>query len=428
MLAPGGRQADPRRIKSVRCRAVLRRILERDDRLPGTALLHPAGGAVARRQGFEDLVVAYPTADRARDLASWPSWPPPSPSAAPVLMVDDAAHLDLIEAAIGGGAGADPRLHRPRRRLVAARRRGSRSAPSARRSGRRGSGRSFGREIAARPGAAARRADGLRGPDRRRRRRGSRARAPQPRRSAGCSGASEREIAERRAAIVAAVREVAALEFVNGGGTGSLARTAPRPARHRAHRRLRLLRPGPVRRLQPLLAAPGGLLRAADRPQALAAGSRPRSAAATSPRARPTPDRLPQPYLPPGLQLDRQEGAGEVQTPLLGAAAARLRVGDRVYMRHAKAASCASASTPSTWSRATGSSTRCRPTAARARPSSRTDRAEHAVGVGVREAARRGRAGRGPPGSRPSAGSAAPASRRSGSGACPSAGAPRSRP
>jgi D-serine deaminase-like pyridoxal phosphate-dependent protein len=50
-----------------------------------------------------------------------------------------------------------------------------------------------------------------------------------------------------------------------------------------------------------------------------------------------TPDRLPQPYLPEGLHLDSQEGAGEVQTPLLGMAARELRVGDRVYMRHAKA-------------------------------------------------------------------------------------------
>jgi D-serine deaminase-like pyridoxal phosphate-dependent protein len=31
------------------------------------------------------------------------------------------------------------------------------------------------------------------------------------------------------------------------------------------------------------------------------------------------------------------EAAGEVQTPLLGAAARDLRVGDRVYLRHAKA-------------------------------------------------------------------------------------------
>ena len=31
------------------------------------------------------------------------------------------------------------------------------------------------------------------------------------------------------------------------------------------------------------------------------------------------------------------EGAGEVQTPVHGAAADRLKIGDRVYMRHAKA-------------------------------------------------------------------------------------------
>ncbi|HEY1854634.1 MAG TPA: amino acid deaminase/aldolase, partial [Solirubrobacterales bacterium] len=49
------------------------------------------------------------------------------------------------------------------------------------------------------------------------------------------------------------------------------------------------------------------------------------------------PSRLPSPWLPPGLELDAEEGAGEVQTPLLGAPAADLAVGDRVYFRHAKA-------------------------------------------------------------------------------------------
>jgi D-serine deaminase-like pyridoxal phosphate-dependent protein len=48
-------------------------------------------------------------------------------------------------------------------------------------------------------------------------------------------------------------------------------------------------------------------------------------------------DRLPRPALPPGLRLDRQEGAGEVQTPVRGDAARSLRVGDRVWFRHAKA-------------------------------------------------------------------------------------------
>jgi len=47
--------------------------------------------------------------------------------------------------------------------------------------------------------------------------------------------------------------------------------------------------------------------------------------------------RLPRPHLPAGLRLDRQEGAGEVQTPLLGVAAEGLALGDRVYLRHAKA-------------------------------------------------------------------------------------------
>jgi D-serine deaminase-like pyridoxal phosphate-dependent protein len=48
-------------------------------------------------------------------------------------------------------------------------------------------------------------------------------------------------------------------------------------------------------------------------------------------------DRMPVPYLPEGLRLDPHEGAGEVQTPVRGSAAERLRVGDRVYFRHVKA-------------------------------------------------------------------------------------------
>jgi D-serine deaminase-like pyridoxal phosphate-dependent protein len=51
----------------------------------------------------------------------------------------------------------------------------------------------------------------------------------------------------------------------------------------------------------------------------------------------PRPDRLPLPVHPAGLRLDTEEGAGEAQTPLLGAAADGLRVGDVVWLRHAKA-------------------------------------------------------------------------------------------
>ena len=43
------------------------------------------------------------------------------------------------------------------------------------------------------------------------------------------------------------------------------------------------------------------------------------------------------PYLPAGLRYDPQEGPGEVQTPLLGPPADDLRIGDKVWFRHAKA-------------------------------------------------------------------------------------------
>jgi D-serine deaminase-like pyridoxal phosphate-dependent protein len=47
--------------------------------------------------------------------------------------------------------------------------------------------------------------------------------------------------------------------------------------------------------------------------------------------------RLPRPAFPSGLALLGAEGAGEVQTPVRGPGADRLRVGDRVWMRHGKA-------------------------------------------------------------------------------------------
>lgn len=48
-------------------------------------------------------------------------------------------------------------------------------------------------------------------------------------------------------------------------------------------------------------------------------------------------DRLPVPYLPPGLKLTAFEGAGEVQTPLRLPKGVTLRPGDPVFFRHAKA-------------------------------------------------------------------------------------------
>lgn len=49
------------------------------------------------------------------------------------------------------------------------------------------------------------------------------------------------------------------------------------------------------------------------------------------------PDRLPIPYLPPGLSLTTMEGAGEVQTPLNIPSNTSLSIGEPVFFRHAKA-------------------------------------------------------------------------------------------
>ncbi|HEY3261606.1 MAG TPA: amino acid deaminase/aldolase [Pseudonocardiaceae bacterium] len=147
---------------------------------------------------------------------------------------------------------------------------------------------------------------------------------------------SAAELAARRAAAVAAVADVAKLEFVNGGGTGSLERTAAEGVCTEA-------------------AAGSGLYAPTLFDQYT--GFRPRAAAffALPVVRRPAPamatvlgggyiasgpagaDRLPTPVHPPGLRLLGSEGAGEVQTPVAGAAAAALAVGDRVWFRHAKA-------------------------------------------------------------------------------------------
>ena len=147
---------------------------------------------------------------------------------------------------------------------------------------------------------------------------------------------SARELAARRAAAVAAVRAVAPLELVNGGGTGSLEGTAREAAVTELAAGSGLYGPGLFDSYRAFAPRPAALfaLPIVRRPgrgvvTALGGGY---LASGPSDRAR-----LPRPHLPVGLRLDPQEGAGEVQTPLLGAAADALSIGDRVWMRHAKA-------------------------------------------------------------------------------------------
>jgi D-serine deaminase-like pyridoxal phosphate-dependent protein len=316
--------------KSVRCRALQERVLAREG-FEGTLAFTLPEALWLAGEGFDDLVVAYPTVDRGalRELARGPA------RERVTVMVDSVAHLDWIERAVGGAgagpvrvaidvdAGWAPLGGRVR---VGAKRSPLRTPEQAA---------ALAREVVAREGLAL---DGLMAYEAqiagvgdappRQRLRGAAIRAMQRR--------SARELAARRAEVVAAVREVAPLRFVNGGGTGSLERTGAEPAVTEVAAgsglygptlfdAYRAFRPRPAAMFAlPVVRKPSPSIATALGGGYLASGSGDRA-------------RLPSPHLPPGLRLDDQEGAGEVQTPLLGGPAAGLAVGDRVYLRHAKA-------------------------------------------------------------------------------------------
>src|SRR5690606_2223371 len=82
--------------KSVRCRAVLERVLAMDGFSGILAFTLPEALWLAGH-GFTDIVVAYPTADR-RAIARLAA--DPDAAREITLMVDDLAHLDLIESAV----------------------------------------------------------------------------------------------------------------------------------------------------------------------------------------------------------------------------------------------------------------------------------------------------------------------------------------
>ena len=318
--------------KSLRCRSLQEHLLSRAG-FQGTLAFTLPETVWLAAHGAEDLLVAYPTADRGA-LAKLADC-----GARVTVMVDDVEQLELIERAVpaaapvrvcididagwwilGGrvrvGAKRSP-LHTPAQ--VAA----------------------FAGEILARErlrlvGIMAYEAqiEGVGDSPAGRPLRARAIRAMQAR--------SGPELAGRRAEMVAAVEDLLRvhgappLELVNGGGTGSLEVTAAGadvtevtagsglygPTLFDSYRAF-TPRPAAMFAL-PVVRRPGRGVVTALGGGYLASG--PADAA-----------RLPRPYLPSGLRLDRQEGAGEVQTPLLGDAADRIAIGERVYMRHAKA-------------------------------------------------------------------------------------------
>jgi D-serine deaminase-like pyridoxal phosphate-dependent protein len=311
--------------KSVRCRALQRRALDAGFR--GQLCFTLREALWLADDGFDDLVVAYPTADRAalRALAHGPH------RAAIAVMVDSRAHLDLIEAAGGGpvrvclDVDAGWWLLGGRIRVGVKRSPVRTPAQAA----------ALAADAATRPGielvglmAYEAHIAGLGDAPPARRVYGVAVRAMQR--------ASARELASRRAAVVAAVRAVGQLEFVNGGGTGSVERTAAEAAVTEVTAGSGLYGPTLFDAYRAFHVRPAALF-------ALPVVRKPSPASATVlgggyPASGPGgADRLPRPVLPAGLRLDRAEGAGEVQTPVLGPAARDLALGDRVWFRHAKA-------------------------------------------------------------------------------------------
>ena len=316
--------------KSVRCRPLLRAIAERDERFRGLMTFTLPESLWLADDGFRDLLLAYPTADRACLQALGAL----EPERRPVLMVDSPAHLDLIEAAatpadepIPVCIEIDVSWWAARGRIrIGPKRSPIRTAAQAV---------ELARDIQARRGL---RLAGLMGYEGHIAGLGDRPRGKRLRGGAirAMRRASAADIRERRAEIAAAVGEVAPLDFVNGGGTGSLELTSQERAVTEVTAGSGFYAPALFDHYSSFSLTPAAMfaLPVVRRPGAGVATVLGGGYLASGPAE---PDRLPVAHLPAGLRLDRFEGAGEVQTPLLGAAAGRLAVGDRVYLRHAKA-------------------------------------------------------------------------------------------
>lgn len=333
MLARGAGKPIRVASKSLRCRALLRTILDRDAGYEGLLTFTLPETLWLAREGFENLVVAYPTTDR-RALRKLAELTAENPGSAPVVMVDSVEHLDLIATAVGDVAAPirvcldfDASFWTAGSRVKIGAKRSPLHTPE--------QARRLAETIVTRPevtlagmmsyeGHIAGQGDKIAG---------ARAKSLV---IARMQRASYAELRERRAAAVAAVSQVAPLAFVNAGGTGDLERVATEPAMTEATAGSGFYAPTLFDnyasfRLQPaaMFALPVSRRPGPGLVTALGGGYLASGVGAK--------DRMPTPYLPEGLKLDGMEGTGEVQTPLRGKAADGLRVGDSVYFRHTKA-------------------------------------------------------------------------------------------
>jgi D-serine deaminase-like pyridoxal phosphate-dependent protein len=320
--------------KSVRCRDVLRRVLARPGFAGVLAYSLPEALWLACDDDpvSHDVVVAYPSADHrairhlAEDLRA---------ASRVTLMVDSTEHLDLVDAVVPPGRrpelriclDVDASLRAAGGRVHVGVRRSPVHTPD--------DAAELARAVVQRDGfrlvglmAYEAQIAGVQDAPARRPVRGLAVR--------GMQAVSGRELAARRAEVVAAVSAVAPLEFVNGGGTGSVERTAAEPAVTEVAAGSGLYTPTLFDGYRAFAARPAAFFalpvtRMPTPGTVTVAGG---GWVASGPPGR---DRLPVPTYPAGLAWLPTEGTGEVQTPLRGPGTAGLRLGDRVWFRHAKA-------------------------------------------------------------------------------------------
>ena len=319
--------------KSIRSLDLVGRILDRDERYRGLMTFTLPETLWLADQGFTDLLLAYPTTDleALRELALHNA---ALPDVAPILTVDCVEHLDLIESVLGKEAGpvrVSLELDCSFEAMGGRIRAGARRSPVRTAEQAVALAEEIGRRdkvelvaLMAYEGQIA----GVGDEPPKQRIRARKIKWMQKR--------SIEELKERRAAVVEAVGKVADLKFVNGGGTGSLNFTAGEDAVTELTAGSGFYAPAQFDHyswfsLDPAAAFALPVVRRPGPGVVTALGGGYHSSGAAGPL------RLPAPWLPEGLELDEEEGAGEVQTPLLGPPADGLKLGDNVYMRHSKA-------------------------------------------------------------------------------------------
>jgi D-serine deaminase-like pyridoxal phosphate-dependent protein len=276
----------------------------------------------------DDIVIAYPTVDRAALSSLLAS---PSASARVTLMVDEPAHLDVIDSvrtsddvSVRVAVDIDAGL-RMGGQHIGPRRSPLYDAEDVVR---------FVRTVADRPGFSLVGVMTYEGqvagvpdvvPS-------QRAKSLVVRR---LKAASMTQLAERRRVLADRLSGIADLEFWNAGGSGSVQATAADSAVTEIAAGSGLLVPGLFDHYQSFTPRPAAFY-------GLPVSRKPSDAIATVhgggfiASGAVGADRAPIPWAPPGLHLTGLEGAGEVQTPLTGHPAALLGVGDLVWFRHAK--------------------------------------------------------------------------------------------